>query len=319
MQPDVHLFEVSLRDGLQNETVFVSTEAKLAHLRHLVAAGVRDIEVTSFVRASRIPALADAEDLVAALPRDTGARFWALVPNPVGMDRALAAGITHVCTFLSSSETHNQRNVNRTIRESLAGLRKVIGTAVDEGVAVRAYVSTVFGCPYEGPVAVSRVVDIARELLDLGAQTVVLGDTTGVALPDQVGRVVAALVEGGIPVDRLALHAHDTRGTAVVNAYAAYQAGVRRFDGSVAGIGGCPYAPGAAGNAATEDLVHLFEGMGASTGIDLDRLGVAGRHMEAAIGRPLPGRVHQVLKASCGLGTDTPQRSLQGDVTRRTA
>lgn len=297
--PAVQLFEVSLRDGLQNESVFVPTDAKLAHLHRLIDAGVKDIEVTSFVRASRIPALADAEELVARLPRDTDARFWALVPNTRGMDRALAAGMTHVCTFMSSSETHNLRNVNRTIRESQAGLRKVIGTAVDEGVEVRAYLSTVFGCPYEGDVPVSRVVDIAHSLLDMGAGVLALGDTTGVALPDQVGAIIDALVSSGIPVDKLALHAHDTRGTALVNAYAAWQAGVRRFDGSVAGIGGCPYAPGAAGNAATEDLVHLFEGMGISTGIDLAILGEAGREMETLLGRELPGRVHKVLQSSC--------------------
>lgn len=313
--PDVQLFEVSLRDGLQNESVFVPTEAKLAHLHRLIDAGVQDIEVTSFVRPSRIPALADAEELVARLPRDTDVRFWGLVPNPRGMDRALAAGMTHVCTFLSSSETHNLRNVNRTIRESLAGLRKVIGTAVDEGVAVRAYLSTVFGCPYEGDVPLARVVDISQQLLDMGADVVVLGDTTGVALPDQVGRIIAALVEGGIPLDRLALHGHDTRGTALVNAYAAWQAGVRRFDGSVAGIGGCPYAPGAAGNAATEDLVHLFEGMGLSTGIRLEGLGEAGREMETLLGRPLPGRVHKVLQAACTI--DDP--STRDDDARQTA
>jgi len=312
---DIQVFEVSLRDGLQNESVFVPTDDKLAHLHRLIAAGVKDIEVTSFVRPSRIPALADAEALVARLPRDTDVRFWGLVPNPRGMDRALAAGMTHVCTFLSSSETHNLRNVNRTIRESLGGLRKVIGTAVDEGVAVRAYLSTVFGCPYEGDVSVDKVVEISHALLDMGADVVVLGDTTGVALPHQVGEVVNTLVDAGIPIDRLALHGHDTRGTALVNAYAAWQAGVRRFDGSVAGIGGCPYAPGAAGNAATEDLVHLFEGMGLRTGIDLDRLGEAGREMETLLGRPLPGRVHKVLQASCAV--DDP--STRGDDTRQSA
>ncbi len=299
MEPDVRIFEVSLRDGLQNESVFVPTEDKLAHLHRLIDAGVKDIEVTSFVRASRIPALADAEDLVARLPRVDDVRFWALVPNPIGMDRALAAGITHVCTFLSASETHNLRNVNRTVRESLAGLRKVIGTAVDEGVRVRAYLSTVFGCPYEGDVPVARVVDVAKALMDLGADVLALGDTTGVGLPGQVEQVLEALDAAGIGPDRIALHAHDTRGTALVNVWAAYRAGVRRFDGSVAGIGGCPYAPGAAGNAATEDLVHLFEASGLRTGIDLDALGAAGREMESLLGRPLPGRMHQVMASAC--------------------
>lgn len=292
---DVQIFEVSLRDGLQNEAVVVPTEGKLAHLHRLLRAGVRDIEVTSFVRAARIPALADAEDLVGALPQGTGARFWALVPNEVGMDRALASGIRHVCTFLSASETHNVKNVNRTVRESVQGLSKVIGTAVDEGVAVRAYVSTAFGCPYEGDVPVARVVELSRRMLDLGAEVVALGDTTGVGLPNRVESVLNGLVAAGVSLDRIALHAHDTRGTALVNVFVAWQAGVRRFDGSVAGIGGCPYAPGAAGNAATEDLVYLFEGMGVRTGLDLDALAEAGREMAALLGRELPGRVHRAL------------------------
>lgn len=298
MTDRVALFEVSLRDGLQNEPAVVPTELKLAHLHRLLAAGLVDIEVTSFVRASRIPALADAEDLVAALPRQTGARFWALVPNEVGMDRALASGVRHVCTFLSASETHNLKNVNRTVKESVGALRRVIGTAVDEGVAVRAYVSTAFGCPYEGDVPVARVVDVAMTMVELGAEVVALGDTTGVGLPDRVQGVVRALVDAGLPVERIALHAHDTYGMGAVNAYAAFEAGVRRFDGSVAGIGGCPYAPGASGNVATEDLAHLFGGMGIATGVDLGRLAEAGRGMAEVLGRPLPGRVHQALAAS---------------------
>lgn len=301
MSDNVQIFEVSMRDGLQNEPVVVPTEIKLAHLHRLLAAGLRDIEVTSFVRSSMIPALADAEDVVAALPRDTDARFWALVPNPIGMDRALSAGVRHVCTFLSSSETHNKKNVNRTIRESVSGLRRVIGTAMDEGVTVRAYISTVFGCPYEGDVDVAKVLELSQTMLELGADVVVLGDTTGVAMPDQVTRVLEALEGGGIPLDKLALHAHDTHGTAIVNVYAAWKAGLRRFDGSVAGIGGCPYAPGASGNAATEDLVHLFEGMGVATGISLDKLAVAGREMERTLGRALPGRVHRAMLGACAL------------------
>lgn len=292
---DVQIFEVSLRDGLQNEAVVVPTAQKIAHLHRLIEAGVRDIEVTSFVRADRIPALADAAEVVAALPTGSGARFWVLVPNQVGMDRALQCGVRNVCTFLSSSETHNQKNVNRSIRESLAALRRVIGSAADEGIRVRAYISTVFGCPYEGPVATERTVEIARKLVDYGAETIVLGDTIGTGLPDKVREVITALDVAGIGPDRLALHAHDTRGTALVNVYTAWQLGVRRFDGAVAGIGGCPYAPGASGNAATEDLVHFFEGMGIGTGIDLDGLAVAGREMASILGRALPGRVHQAL------------------------
>ncbi len=311
MSERVGVFEVSLRDGLQNEPVVVPTEHKLAHLHRLLAAGVVDIEVTSFVRASRIPALADAEAFVAALPRNSAARFWALVPNEVGMDRALTSGIRHVCTFLSASESHNLKNVNRTVKESVGALRRVIGTAVDEGVPVRAYVSTAFGCPYEGEVPVAKVVAVAMTMVELGADVVTLGDTTGVGVPTRVHAVLEALVAAGLPIERVALHAHDTWGTGLLNAYAAFQAGVRRFDGSVAGIGGCPYAPGASGNVATEDLVHLFEAMGVSTGIDLAKLAEAGQGMAEVLGRPLPGRVHQAMAAGAGVSQSMGASSAQ--------
>lgn len=303
MTDRVSLFEVSLRDGLQNESVVVPTADKIAHLHRLLAAGLTDLEVTSFVRADRIPPLADAAQVVAALPRDSGARFWALVPNPVGLDRALAAGIRHICTFLSTSETHNAKNVNRTVRESIADLRRVMGTALDEGMSVRAYVSTAFGCPYEGHVAPEKVRDLVLTMFELGAHEVAIGDTTGVGTPGQVTALVAELVRAGAPLDRLALHAHDTHGMAVANAYAAWLAGVRRFDGSVAGIGGCPYAPGAAGNAATEDLAYLFHGLGVDTGVDLGKLAIAGHEMARLLGRELPGRVHRALQ-----GAATPAR-----------
>ena len=299
MRPDVQIFEVSLRDGLQNEAVVVPTAQKLAHLHRLIAAGVEDIEVTSFVRASRIPALADAAELIAALPRETRSRFWVLVPNQVGMDLAISSGVRNICTFMSTSETHNRKNVNRSIRESLSELERVMAVAADEGISVRAYLSTVFGCPYEGQVPVERTVDLARRLLDAGASTIVLGDTIGTGLPDQVCRVVEALDAVGIGAEKLALHAHDTRGTALTNIYAGWRSGITRFDASVAGIGGCPYAPGASGNAATEDVVHLFEGMGVSTGIDLDRLAAAGHAMAAILGRELPGRVHRAMAGAC--------------------
>lgn len=304
---DVHIFEVSLRDGLQNEQAVLPTSRKVEHYRALVAAGIRDIEITSFVRPDRVPALADAAALIAALP-PSSARGWALVPNPVGMDNALAAGVRNICTVVSASETHNRRNINRSVRESFVDLRAIIGAAVDEGIRVRAYISTAFGCPYEGHVPQDRVVDIARRLFDLGAERVVLGDTIGTGLPDQVSALIDSLGEVGIAPDRLALHAHDTRGTALVNVYSAWRAGLTHFDASVAGIGGCPYAPGASGNLATEDVVHMFEGMGVSTGIDLAALVDAGRGMADALGRPLPGRVHQALAgASCA-----PLRSARG-------
>lgn len=293
MAAKIRLHEVSPRDGLQNEPEIVSTDAKVALIERIVVAGFRDVEVTSFVSARFIPQLADAAEVVARLPQVEGARYWALVPNPVGLERAFECGIRHVATFMSASETHNQKNVNRTIRESLAGLKKVISEARHNHVRVRSYLSTVLGCPYEGDVAVSRVVDLALALRDAGAQEIALGDTTGMGDPARTTALIQALVAAGIPVEDLACHFHDTRGTALVNAYAAYKAGVTVFDGSIAGIGGCPYAPGAAGNAATEDLIYLFQSEGCDTGVDLERTCEAGAFMSEVIGRRLPGRYHQ--------------------------
>jgi hydroxymethylglutaryl-CoA lyase len=303
MTPSVRLFEVSLRDGLQNESVVLPTERKIELVHRLVAAGFRDIEVTSFVRPKWVPQLADAADVVRQLPSAPDVRFWALVPNPIGLDRALDAGVRNVATFMSTSETHNQKNVNRTITESLSGLRKVIGTAKAEGVRVRSYLSTVFGCPYEGAVDPQSTVDLAGELLAAGADEIALGDTTGMAHPTQVRAVLQRLIDAGIPLERIALHFHDTRGTALINVMAAYEVGARMFDGAISGVGGCPYAPGAAGNACTQDLVHFFErlegaqevpeGHGPVTGIDLASASEVGKRLEELLGRELPGRYHQ--------------------------
>jgi hydroxymethylglutaryl-CoA lyase len=290
MSDRVRIHEVSLRDGLQNEPDVVPTATKLQHLDRLLAAGFTDIEVTSFVRPRWVPQLADAADVARSLPEAPGVRFWALVPNPVGLDRALDAQMRHVATILSASETHNQKNVNRTVAESMAGLRQVIRTAVAEGVTVRAYVSTVFGCPYEGPVDPRRTLDLALELLALGAEEIALGDTIGAGTPRQVREILGFLVDGGLPLERTACHFHDTRGTALLNAWVAYEFGVRTFDGSVGGVGGCPYAPGAAGNVASEDLAYLFQESGVETGIDLESACLAGEFMENVLGRRLPGR-----------------------------
>jgi hydroxymethylglutaryl-CoA lyase len=289
----IRLHEVSLRDGLQNELEVVSTDEKLRVLEGLIACGFTDIEVTSFVRPRWVPQLADAAEVVARLPNVEGVRFWALVPNQRGLDRALESGIGHICTFLSASETHNRKNVNRTIRESLATLREVVHTAVAEDMQVRGYISTVFGCPYEGDVSVQRTLDMAHELLECGAKTVALGDTTGMGHPTQVQEVLATLVDGGIPLDRLAFHFHDTRGTALANVFAAWQLGARHFDGSISGVGGCPYAPGAAGNVCTQDLIHMFERMNAPTGVSLEAACQVGGVLEQVLDRPLPGRYHQ--------------------------
>jgi hydroxymethylglutaryl-CoA lyase len=290
----ISIYEVSPRDGLQNEATVVSTRDKIGLIQRLVRSGVKDIEVTSFVKPSWIPQLADAADVIASLPSADGVRYWGLVPNRVGLERAIDTGLEHVATFMSASQTHNQKNLNRTWRESLKNLQTVIGTAKDTGLTVRAYISTVFGCPYEGEVSIAQTTMLCHELREAGADIIVLGDTIGTGNPRQVEQIVGAVVDAGVPLSALALHMHDTRGTAVANIIAGLQAGVRTFDGAIAGVGGCPYAPGAAGNAATEDLVHVLEAMGHETGIDLNAACGTGAYLSEVLGRDLPGRMHQV-------------------------
>jgi hydroxymethylglutaryl-CoA lyase len=290
--PDVEIYEVGPRDGLQNEAEFVPTNSKLELIALLIASGLRRIEVASFVSPSWVPQLADAEELVAALPRRRGVAYGALVPNEKGYERFRAAGQIDIAgTFISASETHNQKNVNCSIDEHLERLVPVFERAHADGVVVRAYVSTVCGCPYEGDVAVSAVVDLARKLTEFGAAEVSLGDTIGIGYPNQVRKLVRA-VASEMPIERIALHLHDTYGRALANAQAGFEEGVRVFDSSLAGLGGCPYAPGASGNVATEDLVDLFEREGVRTGIDLDTLVDASDWLERdVLARPLPGRV----------------------------
>ena len=290
----VRIYEVTPRDGLQNEAVTVSIEDKLSLVKQLVAAGYRDIEVTSFVKPTWIPQLADGPELLRRLgPPPEGVNYWALIPNRRGLERALDGGVTHVATFMSTSETHNRKNLNRTRRESLKILEEVIGIAVEEGRTVRSYLSTVFGCPYEGSISSSAVVDLALKLRDFGATEIALGDTTGMGNPRLVHEVLDACVSAGIPLSSLALHMHDTRGTALANILAGYQHGIRTFDGATAGVGGCPYAPGAAGNAATEDLVHMLNSMGIHTGINLEKAADVGTFLATVLGRNLPGRYHR--------------------------
>ena len=293
MTDAVTIHEVGPRDGLQNEDTILSTEAKLRLIEQLVAAGFSDIEVGSFVRPRWVPQLADTDALVKQLPQAEGVTWWALVPNRRGMERALESGIPAVATFMSVSETHNKKNVNRTIRESMIALREVVATAKAEGLLVRSYLSTAFGCPYEGEVDLARVVEISGELLASGADMLSLGDTTGMADPSGVERVLGALVEGGIAMDRVALHMHDTRGTALANVLTGLKCGVRSFDASIAGLGGCPYAPGASGNLASEDLVHMLEAMGHVTGVDLQTAASAGVLAADLLGHELPGRYHR--------------------------
>lgn len=307
MNPTAQIYEVCLRDGLQNEPVRVPTSTKLRVAKGLIAAGFRDIEITSFVSPRWVPQLADASELFASLPKGTGARFWALVPNRVGLDRAVDAGVRHIATFVSASEAHNLKNVNRTVAETMSGLSTVIDSAIHDGLGVRSYVSCSFGCPFEGAVAVERVVRVAQQLRDAGASVIALGDTTGMAHPDQVVRVLDAMAAARFEPASIALHFHDTRGLAMANALAGWRWGVRRFDASVGGVGGCPYAPGAAGNVATEDMVHAFErlggerqeppaGRGPVTGVDLDAVHTVANELADALGRSLTGRHHLYVK-----------------------
>lgn len=289
---EVSVYEVSLRDGLQNEAAPVPLTGKVELAQALLAAGLTRLELTSFVSPRWIPQLADAEELIRAMPAPPGVSFSALVPNATGLERALKVGIGEIAVFLSASETHNKKNTNKSIEVSLDTFREVVPPAREAGLRVRAYVSTVWGCPYEGDVPVSRAIEIARTLLELDCYQVSLGDTIGVGTPLQTKRIVSAFL-AELPAEKLALHLHDTRGTALANCLVGLELGIRDFDASVGGIGGCPYAPGAAGNLATEDLVYLMHGMGVRTGVDLDLLIEAGRVAERVVGHPLPGKVHQ--------------------------
>lgn len=289
---DVSIYEVSPRDGLQNEAITAPTIRKAQLIEALVAAGLQRIEVTSFVSPKWIPQLADAEQVVGLLPAGEGLRFSALCPNARGLERAKAAGIRELAVFISASETHNRKNVNDTIERTLERFRQVIAPAVAQGMRVRGYVSALWGCPYEGAIDPSVGLGLAQQLLGEGCYEVSLGDTIGVGTPRQTQQILE-LFAAELPLSQLALHMHDTRGTALANILVGLEMGVRTFDASVGGLGGCPYAPGAAGNVATEDLVYMLHGMGVSTGVDLERLWEAGKVAEAVVGRDLPGKVHQ--------------------------
>ncbi len=291
--PDrVSVYEVSLRDGLQNEPVVVPTTKKLRLLDALVAAGLGRIEMTSFVSPKWVPQLADADELARLVEPRPGVTFSALCPNPKGLERAIHAKVAEIGLFVSASETHNKKNVNKTIEATLATFAEIAPAARAAGIRVRGYVSTLWGCPYEGKIDPRRGLAIAHRLIELGCYQVSLGDTIGVGTPLQTRDIVRVFLRELRP-EQVALHLHDTRGTALANMLVGLDCGIRDFDASVGGLGGCPYAPGAAGNLATEDLVFTLHGMGVATGIDLERLWEAGKVAESVVGRPLPGKVHQ--------------------------
>ncbi len=289
----VSIYEVSPRDGLQNEAVTVPTTRKVRLIEALVHAGVRRIEATSFVSPKWVPQLADADEVAGLLSETPGVTFSALCPNARGLSRAQKqAAIREIAVFVSASETHNRKNVNKTVEATLTGFRDVIAPAVSAGLRVRGYVSTLWGCPYEGSIDPTAGLEIARELIAQGCYEISLGDTIGVGTPTQT-RDILKLFLSEFRADQIALHLHDTRGTALANVLVGLEMGIRTFDASVGGLGGCPYAPGAAGNVATEDLVFMLDGMGISTGIDLEKLWMAGQVAKAVVGRELPGKVHK--------------------------
>ena len=303
-QPDGHamtnrvtIVEVGPRDGLQNQAARIATADKVAFVERLAAAGLPVVEVTSFVRPDRVPQLADAREVFAALGPGAGAtRYTALVPNLTGLREAIAAGVREVAIFAAASEGFSQRNTNRSIAQSLAAFAEVCAAARAAGVRVRGYLSTAFGCPFDGAVDPRRVGELVRQLLDLGVYEVAISDTIGVAHPGQVPVVVEAAFGQGASVGQLALHFHDTRGQALANVMAALPLGVRTFDASAGGLGGCPFAPGATGNLATEDLVYLLDGLGYETGVSLSAVLEASAFIEQKLDHLLPSRVYRASR-----------------------
>lgn len=288
----VTLMDVSPRDGLQSEPVFVPTEKKIALIERLIAAGIRKIEATSFVSPKWVPQMADAPEVFAGIARKPGVRYTALVPNLAGLERAMAAGVSEIAIFAAASETFSQRNINQSIDQSLATYSAVCARAAGAGIRVRGYLSTCFGCPFEGAVAPAQVARVAAQLLGLGVFEVSISDTIGVAHPGQVSRVLDAVTKE-VPLDRTALHFHDTRGTALANVLAGLDYGVTTFDSSAGGLGGCPFAPGAAGNLATEDLLYMLDGLGIKTGVSLERIVESSRFIETRLDHRLASRYLQ--------------------------
>ena len=294
----VTICEVGPRDGLQNEKLTVTAAAKVRYVEMLVDAGIKAIEVTSFVSPVAVPQMADADDVYPAVEKKPGVRYIALVPNAKGLDRALHAGVQEIAVFTAASETFAQRNIRMSIDQSLVTFDHIIARAHDKGHTIRASISCAFGCPFEGDVPPATVVRIAKALLAQGADSLSIADTIGVATPNQVVEVTAALLDAGIPLDRFGLHFHDTRGTGGANIMAGLQMGVHEFDSSAGGLGGCPFAPGATGNVATEDVLYLLHGMGIETGIDLDRVRDASRFIGGILTGRLASRAYFAMEAA---------------------
>jgi len=283
---------VGTRDGLQNESRMVPTEDKIRMVDALSETGLRAIEITSFVNPKWIPQLADGAEVSRRIVRKPGLIYSALVPNRQGLDAAIASGMKEVAVFMSASETHNKKNINKTIAQTLAAFRETVPPALAAGLRVRAYVSTVYGCPYEGAVDPGKAVELARALRELGCYQISLGDTIGVANPRQVRDVLSRVI-AEIPMPEIAVHFHDTRGTALANILVSVEMGITTVDAALGGLGGCPYAPGASGNVATEDVVYMLEGMGVRTGVDLDRLVDCARLASTLVGHEVPSKYYR--------------------------
>jgi hydroxymethylglutaryl-CoA lyase len=291
----VEIYEVGPRDGLQNEAAIVPVEVKAEFVRRLVAAGLRTVELTSFVPRRWIPQLGDAEELLRLLGDDQPPRAPVLVPNEKGLERAIAAGAREIAVFASATESFARRNLNRTVAESLAMFSPVVAGARSAGLPVRGYVSMCFGDPWEGDVPLDQVADVTLRLAELGCTEISLGDTIGVGTPGQVGALLELLADRGLGADRLAVHFHDTYGQALANTLIALQHGVTTVDASAGGLGGCPYAGSATGNLPTEDLVWQLSGLGIDTGVDLPALARTSRWMAEQLGRPSPSRALAAL------------------------
>lgn len=297
LPPRVVVREVGPRDGLQNEATWIPTRDKIAIIDELSECGVPVIESTSFTHPRWIPQLRDAEEVVASIKRRPGTVYSALIPNLVGAKRAVAAEMDRMALTISASETHNKKNFNMSIDDSISAFHQIMDLARESGVAFEGAIAMAFGCPMEGDISVDQVARIAREYVDAGVSQVQLADTTGMANPTQVERVLGEMQER-FPDTRFALHLHDTRGMGLANALVGLQMGVTEFDSSLGGMGGCPFAPGATGNIDTEDMVHMLHEMGIETGIDLDRLIATARRLQAMVGRELPGTVMKAGKRS---------------------
>jgi hydroxymethylglutaryl-CoA lyase len=298
MTNKIKLYEVGPRDGLQNEKSIIPTATKIALIDRLSETGLRYIEATSFVSPKAIPQLGDAADVMAGIARKAGVSYPVLVPNERGMEGALAANVTEIAVFTAASEAFTQKNINATILESFERFAPVIETAKAHNIKIRGYVSCVLGCPYEGDIAPAKVAAVAKRLYAAGCYEISLGDTIGVGTPYKTREMLKAVLDAGVPLPQIALHMHDTYGQALVNIYAGIESGVRVIDSAVAGLGGCPYAKGASGNIASEDVLYMLHGMGFDTGVDLEKMIETAWFIAEALGRKPASKLAQALKPS---------------------